>query len=63
MDFDIQKLVDDIKKPENIDYIKKYAPTPDITPEKAQTAAVAAIASGGGTQIHPTTVKALGIRG
>ena len=24
MDFDIQKLVDDIKKPENIDYIKKY---------------------------------------
>jgi len=46
-----------------IDYIKKYAPTPDITPEKAQTAAVAALASGGGTQIHPTTLKALGIRG
>lgn len=45
------------------DYIKKYAPTPDVTPEKAQTAALAAIAAGGGKQVHPTTLKALGVRG
>jgi len=45
------------------DYIKKYAPTPDVTPEKAQTAALSAIASAGGTQVHPTTLKALGVRG
>lgn len=46
-----------------MDYIKKYAPTPDITPEKAQSAALSAIASAGGTQVHPTTLKALGVRG
>jgi hypothetical protein len=46
------------------DYIKKYAPTPDITPEKAQSQALAAIAANpSGPQVSPTTLKALGVRG
>jgi hypothetical protein len=46
------------------DYIKKYAPTPDITPEKAQSQALAAIAANpDAPQVSPTTLKALGVRG
>jgi hypothetical protein len=46
------------------DYIKKYAPTPDITPERAQSQALAAIAANpAGPQVSPTTLKALGVRG
>jgi hypothetical protein len=44
-----------------VDYIKKYAPRPDVTPETAQSAALSAIKLAKGSQIHPTTLKALGV--
>jgi hypothetical protein len=40
-------------------FIKKYAPTPDATPEKAQTQAIDSIEREGGT-LHPVTKRALG---
>jgi hypothetical protein len=47
-----------------MEYIKKSAPTPDITPEKAQSQALAAIAANpDAPQVSPTTLKALGVRG
>ncbi len=46
------------------DYIQKSAPPPDMTPEKAQTAALRAIkANPDRPQVHPTTLKALGVMG
>lgn len=40
-------------------FIKKYAPTPDATPEKAQTQAIDSIEREGG-KLHPVTARALG---
>ena len=44
-----------------VDYIRNYAPTPTDTAERSLHDVLRNIAKSGGKQVHPTTLKAIGI--